>query len=68
MTADLTMGRHPVTAAQSAAHLDLPDLYRYAVRVGLYRVAAGRIKRGLRYLVQPVHYWRGIEYPADLEP
>src|SRR5437763_13944498 len=42
--------------------LDRGDLYRYALRVGLHLVAAGRAKRGLRYLVQPLHYWRGLEF------
>ena len=42
--------------------LDRGDLYRYALRVGLHLVSAGRVKRGLRYLVQPLHYWRGLEY------
>jgi SAM-dependent methyltransferase len=42
--------------------LDGADLYRFALRVGLHLLAARRLKRALRYLVQPVHYWRGVEY------
>lgn len=49
-------------ATTNTARLDLADLYRYAMRIGLHLLAAGRVKRGLRYLVQPVHYWRGLEY------
>jgi SAM-dependent methyltransferase len=49
-------------ATSTTARLDLADLYRYAMRIGLHLLAAGRVKRGLRYLVQPVPYWRGLEY------
>lgn len=62
MTADVMVVRHPVKAGQTADPFDLFDLYRYAVRVGLHLLTSRRLKRGLRYLVQPVHYWRGIEY------
>jgi SAM-dependent methyltransferase len=62
MTADLTVARDPVISGQGTVQLDLLDLYRYALRVGLHLLAARRLKRGLRYLVQPVHYWRGVEY------
>jgi SAM-dependent methyltransferase len=32
------------------------------MRAGVHLLAAGRLKRGLRYLVEPVCYWRTMEY------
>jgi SAM-dependent methyltransferase len=53
-----------VTVADQAAGrpLDELDLFVYAMRLGAHLLGAGRLKRGLRYLVEPVHYWRGVEY------
>jgi SAM-dependent methyltransferase len=38
------------------------DLYLYGVRVGLALARAGRFNRAVRYLIQPVPYWRSLEY------
>jgi SAM-dependent methyltransferase len=51
-----------LTRTAAGAPLDEADLYAYGMRVGTHLLAGGRLKRGLRYLVQPVHYWRGVEY------
>ncbi len=37
-------------------------LYAYGLRAGLRLFADTRFKRGLRYLVMPVPYWRSLEY------
>jgi SAM-dependent methyltransferase len=39
-----------------------PRLYSYGQAVGMNLLSAGRVKRGLRGLFQPVAYWRNIEY------
>ena len=54
--------RQQSSADRETARLDLADLYLYAMRVGMHLLARGRLKRALRYLVQPVPYWRGLEY------
>lgn len=51
-----------MTRPRAEGRLDEADLFAYGLRVGTHLLAAARIKRGLRYLVQPVHYWRGVEY------
>jgi SAM-dependent methyltransferase len=37
-------------------------LYGLSLRAGYHLLAAGRLKRGLRYLVEPVPYWRSLEF------
>lgn len=37
-------------------------LYGLSLQAGLQLLAAGRLKRGLRYLVEPVPYWRSLEF------
>lgn len=37
-------------------------LYGLSVRAGYHLLAARRWKRGLRYLVEPVPYWRSLEF------
>ena len=37
-------------------------LFGLTVQAGLQLLAAGRWKRGLRYLVEPVPYWRSLEF------
>ena len=37
-------------------------LYGLSVQAGLRLIAARRWKRGLRYLVEPVPYWRSLEF------
>ena len=37
-------------------------LYRLSLRAGYHLLAARRWKRGLRYLVEPVPYWRSLEF------
>jgi SAM-dependent methyltransferase len=46
----------------AAGRLDEADLYRYGVRIGMHLAAAGRLNRGLRYLIRPIPYWRSLEY------
>jgi SAM-dependent methyltransferase len=49
-------------AARFGQRLDEADLYAFGLRVGLHLLASRRLKRALRYLVQPVPYWRGVEF------
>ena len=53
----------PATGAQPGrlGRFEL-DLYLYGLRVGLTLLGARRLNRALRYLVQPVPYWRSLEY------
>ncbi|HKW73006.1 MAG TPA: class I SAM-dependent methyltransferase [Candidatus Dormibacteraeota bacterium] len=37
-------------------------LYGLSLRMGYHLLAARRLKRGLRYLVEPVPYWRSLEF------
>lgn len=49
-------------SVEAGRRLREADLYAFGLRIGTQLLAAGRIKRGLRYLVQPVPYWRSLEY------
>jgi len=42
-------------------------LQAYGIRVGLQLVRHRKLRRGLRYLIVPVNYWRSIEYRMALE-
>jgi SAM-dependent methyltransferase len=42
-------------------------LQAYGARLGLRLLRRRRLKRGLRYLVVPVNYWRSVEYRLALE-
>ncbi len=37
-------------------------LTQYGMKLGMKLVAHGRVKRGLRYIVVPVNYWRTVEF------
>jgi SAM-dependent methyltransferase len=59
--------RHALGAAQKPAHSFGPDrmelgLYGLNLRAGYHLLAARRWRRGLRYLVEPVSYWRSLEF------
>jgi SAM-dependent methyltransferase len=62
MTSNLRTGvvRPHLHGAMAARHEPRLDAYGRAVGVDLLR--AGRFRRGLRCLFQPVSYWRSIEY------
>jgi SAM-dependent methyltransferase len=47
---------------EAGGRLHEADLYAFGLRIGTQLLAAGRIKRGMRYLVQPIPYWRSLEY------
>jgi SAM-dependent methyltransferase len=49
-------------ARTERGRLDEADLFRYGVRVGAHLAAAGRLNRGIRYLIRPIPYWRSLEY------
>lgn len=49
-----------VPAAKGLARA--PRLYGYGQAIGLNLLSAGRVRRGIRCLFQPVAYWRNIEY------
>ena len=37
-------------------------LFGYGMKLGVKLLAHGRAKRGLRYLIVPVNYWRTVEF------
>lgn len=49
------------TAAKSPTRMEL-GLYGLSLRMGYHLLAARRWKRGLRYIVEPVPYWRSLEF------
>jgi SAM-dependent methyltransferase len=46
----------------TAVELDESDLYTYGLRLGAHCLVDRRWKRGLKFLVQPIPYWRSLEY------
>ncbi len=38
------------------------DLYRYALEIGVALLRGRRLKPALRHLIQPISYWRSVEY------
>ena len=59
-TADNAAGLHLVEAAHGT--LDESDLYAYGLRLGTHCLLDRRWKRGMKFLVQPIPYWRSLEY------
>lgn len=59
----MTAESPPATRAElrRLARFEL-DLYRYGLRMGAAMARRGRTKRALIHLVQPIPYWRSLEY------
>jgi SAM-dependent methyltransferase len=49
-------------AAAPSTSLHEADLYAYGLRLGTHCLKDRRWKRGLKFLVQPIPYWRSLEY------
>jgi len=49
-------------AAAPSTSLPEADLYAYGLRLGTHCLSDRRWKRGLKFLVQPIPYWRSLEY------
>jgi SAM-dependent methyltransferase len=55
-----------VSRQRLSGALDL-RLQMYGAALGVRLLARRRLKRGLRYVIVPVNYWRGLEYRLALD-
>jgi SAM-dependent methyltransferase len=55
------------TASGRPAAAGHARLQAYGIQLGVQLMARGKLKRGLRYIVVPVNYWRSLEYGLVLD-